>query len=270
MNKTELNQMVNGWVNQCASDIRNRINDFTHRMGISCDTLARDLNLDGGRLNRMMRGGTDITVTELATLLIAAGLILEIKPFTAMPNGARGGVPTPPKTNTPRNTPKRDASGRFMRKGAAPMPPMGGMPMPMGGPRTPMPSPLQMGGMPMPPMGGMPMGGYPMPPMSEDGGVNANQTPEVGVANFDSMDRNQLVDEIINNNWDSEIDLVRATREQLISFLEHKTANVSKAANETDAPAEMSASEMGSMIAEQLKNNPEMAAMFRNLMNGCK
>lgn len=242
----QLVSMRNQWLQQARQDLRNQIINFMEQNRTNEHELANVLALNVDSVRAMLNGTRDITLNEFATLLIATDNVLEIKPVSQSPL-AHGRMPQQPPRGQ-RNAPKRDSNGRFAKRGGAmpPMPPMGG-------------------GYPMPPMGGMPMGA----PAEEDlfGGmplVGKENTDEAQPTSteFDNMTRPQMIDMICGNGWDQEIDIARATRSQLISFLESKK----------ETPAEETADSDGSIdaiakgLADLAKSNPAMMDALKGLL----
>lgn len=258
----QLIEMRNQWLQMARTDLRNQVINFMEANRINEAELANVLALNVESVRAMLNASRDITLQEFATLLIATDNVLEIKPVSQTPLANRQGVrPTP---NRGSKTPQRDANGRFVKRGDRHMPPMGGMPM---GGGYPMP-PMDGNGHPMPPMGGMPM-----PPMGDMfGGMPGISTPKPSEPTdartsieFDGMTRPDLIDEICNNGWESEIDLARATRSQLISFLESKKT-VATEEVETEGDDDSSIDAIARGLADVAKNNPAMLNALKSIL----
>lgn len=281
MNKNELIQLRNGWLQQASRDLSTRLIDFMEKNRLNEAELADILALDVNQIRGMLNGAQNVTLLEFATLLIATGNVLRIEPVSESPF-ARGARPAAQPQRGSQRGPQRDANGRFVssrqRQSAPsrgqqmcpPMPPMGGR-MPMGGMMPP-----------MPPMGGQPMP-YPMPPMGDlseqFGGMpgihpSAPQQQPQPMANaateFDSMKRSDLVKIVEDNHWNGEIDLENANRVQIIAFLESKNQQQRQqpVAEEQPMPQmEGNVSQMAQAIIAELANNPQMLQQIMGQMS---
>lgn len=259
MTKNDFVTMRTQWLQQANADLNEKIINFMEHEQLNEAQLADVLALNVTDVRNMLNNTGELSLKAFASLLIATGHIIEIKPVTAsMMRGMGHHAPHPqPNHNTNRPSvskpamPKRDAHGRFVPKGN-PMPMGGGrIPsgMPMGGP-VPYPSPSEMSHM----FGGMPMPQQFAQPQQQ---TSAPTDAPVGI-NLDSLNREQLVDEILKNHWDSEIDLIRATRPQIIAFLESKQQPQQQSVVETEQPQNGNVSAFAEMIANELKNNPQL------------
>lgn len=271
MNKNEFVSMRTQWLQMASADLNEKIITFMEQNGMNEAQLADALALNVSDVRNMLNNSGELSLKAFASLLIATGNVIEIKPFNAAMMHGMGRAPQPtmggrrgvasPKPNTP----KRDAHGRFVPKGMMPPMPMSPdgrpMPMPMGGmpmgaPGQPYPTPQNMSDM---------FGGMPMPPQFSQHHQQQPQSAPVAPQHqpvgsvFDSMSREQLVDEVLKHNWESEIDMVRANRSQIIAFLESKQQPQQQQSVQTEQPTQNgNISEFAQMIANELQSNPQL------------
>lgn len=222
MNRTQLTQTRNGWLQQAGQDLAQKMNTFMRQNGLSQRQAAQELNLSESDIRNLVNGNAGaVSLAAFATVLIVNGLALAIQPVaeTPMGQGMRPMAQPQQRQATP-SAPLRDARGRFVR-GGAPVPPP-------------------------PPTGAIPMDFNDYPNVQEDNNKD-----------LDAMSREELVDMVLSNHWEGEIDLIRATRPQIIAFLESKAtpAPVADASSE-----ETDATKFAQMLAKELANNPEMLA----------
>ena len=85
---------------------------------------------------------------------------------------------------------------------------------------------------------------------------------------YDDLGRGDLMEIVINNGWEGEIDLRAATKEQIISFLEHKDeeAMAQQEAMPCNGEGEESTTFV-QKIADFLEANPEVKQLFSGLMS---
>jgi len=228
MNKNLLHQSANAWVEQAKQDIANRIREFLTHSGISLPQMANDLGLDINELNNIMRGGAP-SLETFAVLMIAAGLVMEIKSVEEVDMDMENGMPIPhgampmgmPMPGRPcdRHQPMPEPEGIFGDFHRRPMPePVhrpAQQPRAANGQFRPWPK-NQAPEIPTP-FGAQ--GGHGMPGQGGLGGGQRSQRP-----NFASMNREQLVKIVREHLWDSEIDLANVGHDQLVRFLENKDA----------------------------------------------
>ena len=222
MNTNLLRQSATAWVQQAKQDIANKIREFLNESGISLPQMANDLGLDINELNNILNGGAPSLMT-FATLMIASGLVMEIKPVeeTAMPmqNGmpipqgpmpaGMPGRPMPGMRQRPAHQPAPSMFDDFHREPAPEPTPIQQQPRGANGRFKPWPKPQ--GNAPIPPAG-MPMPGMRPAPMF--GGQPNGQRPP-----FSTMSREQLVDIVRQHLWHNEIDLANVDHAQLVRFL---------------------------------------------------
>ena len=221
MNAQFLHQSASAWVEQAKSDIVSQIRGFLNESGISLPQMATDLGIDINELNNIMRGGAP-SLETFATLLLANGSVLEIKPIkeTPMARGMQGGFPMPGEMPMPQQRPQRPQHSMFDEFEREPAPePTPVQQQPRGANGRFQPWPKNQHGAPVPPPPGMrPMSGVrPAPSMfGSRPGQPANRPP------FSEMSREELVQIVREHLWQNEIDLANVNRDQLVRFLEDK------------------------------------------------
>lgn len=235
MNRQKLQALASDWTRVAKNDIRQKINDFMQETDASRRELAYMLGISDGELEQIINGNGEITLSTFAKLLIATGNALEIKPIETTPIGSYENIPEgpmpplggmmPPMYDGDEDDEDVDYPPMPRRnpfRGNATVPPMFRRPIPprheqMDGDFRGQPSPMvnrfDRVGRPNPFR-------QPTPQRQEEAPRRAPQTP------FDGMSREKLIDIIRQHLWDSEIDLNRATHEQLVAFLAEKDRRV--------------------------------------------
>ena len=247
MNAREIQNAARGFVQQMKDDVRNKLNQFLRDTGITIRQMARDLGLNEDELDRIQHGDGNVSLETFATLLIANGLVIEVKPISEAPIPTRHGIPVPPqdydldgpcgeelpppppgffdavrRCEAPVLGPQpRDARGRFM-------------------PRTDAPRPAARPAAP----------------------AGASQAPD-----FASMERERLVDIIQNKLWDTEIDVVRSTREQLVRFLEDKNRRLADLQARKEAANDPAVADLKDKIKKTLEDNPHLRSVLKQLIS---
>ena len=272
--KRELEAVAAQWTARAKEDLRNQMIAFIEANGTNEAELADALAISLNEIDQILNGNGEISLSTFAKLLIATDNVIEIKPAAVM---------------------------RQQFGGCMPHAPQGGYPMPQG--RTPQgrrPMP-QRGDMPFPPMGeGMPMPpmeGFPFPPMGEEmpqaprfGGMpgmnkrmkkasqpnrlpngrfapkNQSQVQRVRLdeLELDELGKNELLDIIRQNHWDSEIH-AEAKRGELIEFLNWKIEN-QDASEMTEAPQDDENAKIARMLAEEVARNPHLKEMVKKYL----
>ena len=238
-NREELLQVASNNANQLKGHLRKAINDFLRTQRVTPEELAYVLGITNGEMSQILEGDGNVTVDVLSKLLVATDMAVEIKPVRQTPLGAYG-----------RNMP---------RSGAYPGP--NGIPVgPDGRPLPPPP------GFPRPGFGGAPAPGMFDPrqreeraadnvevPMETTGPVRdsrgrftkktatrrpaATQRPRATEANpYSNLSADQLVGIIRSNIWDGEIDINRASHDELAAFVANKERIMRERSGEQEAP----------------------------------
>lgn len=243
MNRQKLQALASDWTRVAKNDIRQKINDFMQETDASRRELAYMLGISDGELEQIINGNGEITLSTFAKLLIATGNALEIKPIEATPIGSYDNIPEGPMPPLGGMMPPMydgdedddedvdypPMPRRNPFRGNATVPPMFRRPTPprqeqlsrgpiLRGPSTDeMVNRFDRVGRPNPFRQAAPQRQEEAPQRETR---RAPQTP------FDGMSREKMIDIIRQHLWDSEIDLNRASREQLVAFLAEKDRRV--------------------------------------------
>lgn len=272
-NREQLLQLSADWTTRAKNDIRSKMIEFIEASGMNQAQLSDVLGMSMGEIEQILNGNGEITLTTFAKLLIATDHVLEIKPLSMSPMAQ--GMPRVNQPRQRRTAQRRDANGRFVSSEEPQMPQMvdgypipphgmngGMMPPPMDENGNILPPPPHFGGM-IPPMGGMMpnrMGGMPgvrRPNVAPQRPQMIREEVAPQATQFDALDRRALVARIRENNWDSEIDLVNSTRNEMINFL------VEKEATKVARPQNADLERIESMLAAELERNPQLAEVIR-------
>jgi DNA-binding phage protein len=243
MNAREIQAAAGGFVQQMISDVRNKLNQFLRESGITIRQMARDLGLNEDELDRIQHGDGRVSLETFATLLIANGLVIEVKPISEAPIPTRNGVPVPPRGFDDQQLPP-PPPGFFdhVRRG--------GMP-------TPGEQPRDARGRFMPRSGG-PSPAAPRPAAPRGGASNA--------PDFAAMEREKLVEIIQNRLWDTEIDVTRASREQLVRFLQEKDRRRIALEERREQESDPAVTELKDKIKKTLEDNPQLRSVLKQLI----
>jgi len=224
-------------------DVRNKLNQFLRESGLTIRQMARDLGLNEDELDRILHGDGRVSLETFATLLIANGLVLEVKPISEAPIPTRNGVPVPPRGFDDQQLPP-PPPGFFdhVRRGGAP---------------TPGEQPRDARGRFMPRSGG-PSPAAPRPAAPRGGQSTA--------PNFAAMEREQLVEIIQNRLWDTEIDVTRASREQLVRFLQEKDRRRIALEERREQESDPAVADLKDKIKKTLEDNPHLRSVLKQLI----
>jgi hypothetical protein len=226
-NREELIQVANSNANQMKTHLRNAVSGFLKEMRVKPQDLAYVLGITNDEMAQILEGDGNVTVDTLSKLLVATDLVVEIKPIRNTPLGGYGkGMPRSGGFPGPNGIPV-DENGR-------PLPP------PPGFPRDFMPG--------MPGMFGRPNREERAADMREEVPMEAPvsaspardehgrfikkgtahrrpaaQRPEQRNDNpYASMPDAELTNIIRSNIWDGEIDVNRASHDELAAFVANK------------------------------------------------
>lgn len=243
MNAREIQAAARGFVQQMKDDVRNKLNQFLRESGLTIRQMARDLGLNEDELDRILHGDGRVSLETFATLLIANGLVLEVKPISVAPIPTRNGVPVPPRGFDDQQLPP-PPPGFFdhVRRGGAP---------------TPGEQPRDARGRFMPRSGG-PSPAAPRPAAPRGGQSTA--------PNFAAMEREQLVEIIQNRLWDTEIDVTRASREQLVRFLQEKDRRRIALEERREQESDPAVADLKDKIKKTLEDNPHLRSVLKQLI----
>ena len=242
-NREELRQEAQAWLAQASEDLSSRFNDFIETEGVDPRELAQVLDISDQTLREILNGNlAHVTAEVLIKLFIANDLAVNIVPVSQTPMGQFGTHPSPngqmmPPPMMPRMMPPSMMGG---------MPPRGGFgrKAPQSGATTTTQDPFN---------GREPFAVDVTTPQPRDAHGrfmprNARPSSErvVRPANtiaeqreetpYDSMTAEQIINIIQRNLWASEIDLVHATREELIDFLINKENQFAEQSRHREEP----------------------------------
>jgi hypothetical protein len=85
--------------------------------------------------------------------------------------------------------------------------------------------------------------------------------------NFGGMEREKLVDIIQSKLWDTEIDVIRSSREQLVRFLEDKNRKLEELRARRNAANDPAVTELKDKIKKTLESNPHLRNVLKNLLS---
>lgn len=269
MNREQLQRLASEWTRMAKNDIRNKVISFMREVDASERELAYVLAISDGELKQILEGNGEITLSTFAKLLIATGNALEIKPIEDTPIGDYENIPTEeefehplPRPNVfarPKPQPIRPQFGRpsFSR----PTPPiheedidedeMNFIP--------PMPEELRRA---MEERYGRPVH-RPEQPRDEHGRFAPKrpvreEAPRREVSPFESKSTDELEKIIRERLWDSEIDLNRASKAELVAFLDEKNKRMTQYKRMKALEEDPKVNEFKNKLKNTLNNNPHL------------
>jgi hypothetical protein len=80
------------------------------------------------------------------------------------------------------------------------------------------------------------------------------------------MEREKLVDIIQTKLWDTEIDVNRSSREQLVRFLENKNRRLAELQARKEAENDPAVTDLRDKIKATLESNPHLRNVLKNLI----
>lgn len=198
--KQELMSVTNQWLSAAMHDLSNQILLVAEKTGMSKEEIASALTISPSNLDAVLNCDVNIPLKVFASILIASNKALEIKqlPFDT-------------------NVKIAQHSSRLVPQGR-PIPQS--RPMPQG---RPMPSNV----MPHTPN---PRGVWPSrPSMDNSEGIDSSREERENTREpMRVMPRRDMVYTILDNGWETEIDLATSTDEELMSFINSKTCSRSR------------------------------------------
>ena len=218
-NREELRQEAQGWLAQAADDLSGRFNDFIETEGFDPVELAEVLDIDEELIYEILDGNlSNITAETLIKMFIANDLAVAIIPVSETPIGQYG-----------RGNGACQRNGRRVGRTHGEMPRMVATPPHgFGQPTTTFGSDLFMGGEPRA------VDMTDKQPRDAQGRFMSRKARQVSEpvvrpsneirerSHYDDMTLDDLKTIIRRNLWDTEIDINRATRGELIAFLVDK------------------------------------------------
>ena len=255
--KRELEAVAAQWTARAKEDLRNQMIAFIEANGTNEAELADALSISLNEIDQILNGNGEISLSTFAKLLIATDNVIEIKPAAVMRQQFGGRMPHAPQGGYPM------PQGRTPQ-GRRPMPQRGDMPFPPMGEE--MPQAPRFGGMP-----GMNkrMKKASQPNRLPNGRFAPKNQPQVQCVRLDELEldelgKNELLDIIRQNHWDSEIH-AEAKRGELIEFLNWKIEN-QDASEMNEAPQDDENAKIARMLAEEVARNPHLKEMVKKYL----
>ena len=267
MNREQLQKLASEWTRMAKNDIRNKVISFMREVDASERELAYVLAISDGELKQILEGNGEITLSTFAKLLIATGNALEIKPIEDTPIGDYENIPTEEEFERPLPRPNV-----FARQKPQPMQPQFGRPS-FSRPIPPMHE--EDGNDFIPPMPeelrrameeryDRPVH-RPEQPRDEYGRfapkhpqMRKEEAPRREVSPFESKSTDELVKIITERLWDSEINLNRASKEELVAFLDEKNKRMTEYKRMKALEEDPKVNEFKSKMKNTLHNNPHL------------
>ena len=267
MNREQLQKLASEWTRMAKNDIRNKVISFMREVDASERELAYVLAISDGELKQILEGNGEITLSTFAKLLIATGNALEIKPIEDTPISDYENIPTEEEFERPLPRPNV-----FARQKPQPMQPQFGRPSfsrpisPMHEEDVndfipPMPEELRRA---MEERYDRPVH-RPEQPRDEYGRfapkhpqMHKEEAPRREVSPFESKSTDELVKIIRERLWDSEINLNRASKEELVAFLDEKNKRMTEYKRMKALEEDPKVNEFKSKMKNTLHNNPHL------------
>ena len=267
MNREQLQKLASEWTRMAKNDIRNKVISFMREVDASERELAYVLAISDGELKQILEGNGEISLSTFAKLLIATGNALEIKPIEDTPIGDYENIPTEEEFERPLPRPNV-----FARQKSQPMQPQFGRPS-FSRPIPPMHE--EDGNDFIPPMPeelrrameeryDRPVH-RPEQPRDEYGRfapkhpqMRKEEAPRREVSPFESKSTDELVKIIRERLWDSEINLNRASKEELVAFLDEKNKRMTEYKRMKALEEDPKVNEFKSKMKNTLHNNPHL------------
>lgn len=267
MNREQLQKLASEWTRMAKNDIRNKVISFMREVDASERELAYVLAISDGELKQILEGNGEITLSTFAKLLIATGNALEIKPIEDTPISDYENIPTEEEFERPLPRPNV-----FARQKPQPMQPQFGRPN-FSRPIPPMHE--EDGNDFIPPMPeelrrameeryDRPVH-RPEQPRDEYGRfapkhpqMRKEEAPRREVSPFDSKSTDELAKIIRERLWDSEINLNRASKEELVAFLDEKNKRMTEYKRMKALEEDPKVNEFKSKMKNTLHNNPHL------------
>ena len=267
MNREQLQKLASKWTRMAKNDIRNKVISFMREVDASERELAYVLAISDGELKQILDGNGEITLSTFAKLLIATGNALEIKPIEDTPISDYENIPTEEEFERPLPRPNV-----FARQKPQPMQPQFGRPN---------------FSRPIPPMHEEDGNDF-IPPMPEElrrameerycrpvhrpeqprdeygrfapkhPQMRKEEAPRREVSPFESKSTDELVKIIRERLWDSEINLNRASKEELVAFLDEKNKRMTEYKRMKALEEDPKVNEFKSKMKNTLHNNPHL------------
>ena len=267
MNREQLQKLASEWTRMAKNDIRNKVISFMREVDASERELAYVLAISDGELKQILEGNGEITLSTFAKLLIATGNALEIKPIEDTPISDYENIPTEEEFERPLPRPNV-----FARQKPQPMQPQFGRPSfsrPIPHMHEedgndfipPMPEELRRA---MEERYDRPVH-RPEQPRDEYGRfapkhpqMRKEEAPRREVSPFESKSTDELIRIIKERLWDSEINLNRASKAELVAFLDEKNKRMTEYKRMKALEEDPKVNEFKSKMKNTLHNNPHL------------
>lgn len=273
MNRQKLQLVASEWTRIAKNDIRNKVNEFMRENDATPRELAYVLAISEGELEQILNGNCEISLSTFAKLLIATGNALEIKPIEETPIGNYENIPDepmppiPPFGRMPRRNPftepTRTRRPFFTERTTTPRGPLdeddereesyGSRPQY---------SPEDIRDM-FEHRFGERFKRHQAPSAERPSAPQRNREPE---SPFDVMDRQKMVDIIRKHLWDSEIDLYRASNEQLTSFLKEKDKRMKENKRLEELENDPAVNDFKERLKKTVDSNPHLKDWVKKLV----
>ena len=267
MNREQLQKLASEWTRMAKNDIRNKVISFMREVDASERELAYVLAISDGELKQILEGNGEISLSTFAKLLIATGNALEIKPIEDTPIGDYENIPTEEEFERPLPRPNV-----FARPKPQPMQPQFGRPS-FSRPIPSMHEEDENDFIPPIPEGlrremeeryGRPIH-RPEQPRDEYGRfapkppqMRKEETTRLEVSPFESKSTDELVKIIRERLWDSEINLNRASKAELVAFLDEKNKRMSEYKRMRALEEDPKVNEFKAKLKNTFNNNPHL------------
>lgn len=224
-NREELISVANNNATQMKNNLRRAVSSFLTAQRVKPEELAYVLGITNKEMAQILEGDANVTVDTLSKLLVATDMVVEIKPIRNTPLGGYG-----PKM--PRCGGFPGPNGIPVDEDGNPLPPPPGFPRPdfmrgpgaFGRPRREERA-ADMQEVPMETTHEQPRDSRGRFAPKGNGGAHrrATRTEQAPQPNpYFGMNDADLINIIRSNIWDGEIDVNRATHEQLAAFVTDK------------------------------------------------
>lgn len=226
-NREELMQVAQNNANQLKTHLRSAVKGFLNAQRVTAEELAYVLGISNDEMNNILRGNANVSVDTLSKLLVATDLVVEIKPIRNTPLGSYG-------PHMPRSGGYPGPNGIPVDENGNPLPPPPGFPRPdfMRGPGAheyPRPQNREErvdDRQEIPMETTQPRDAHGRftkknaAPQNHRRATRPEQAPQPNP--YFNMNDADLINIIRSNIWDGEIDVNRASHNQLAEFVTEK------------------------------------------------
>lgn len=275
MNREQLQRLASEWVRMAKNDIRNKVISFIREVETTERELAYALSISEGEMAQILEGNGEISLSTFAKLLIATGNALEIKPIEATPIRDYENIPSEEEL---RHT------NIFGCPSAPSMPPHFGRPTFS----RPMPPTSEEDGDDFVPptieeirraMAERPSAATHRlaQPRDERGRfastastastISTRPQMRENVSPFESKTIDELRRIIRERLWDSEINIGRASKAELVSFLDEKNKRMNEYKRIKALEEDPKVLEFKNKMKNTIESNPHLREWFQKFIN---